>query len=312
MVSMIVTLTGPNSLLLKQELKKMTNAFVEEHGDIALENIEGDEASVERVKEALTSVPFLASKKMVVLKVPSTNKQFLEASEGLIMGLPETTDLVIVEPKLDKRLQYYKLLKKVTDFKEFTDLDINGLVNWSVEEAKAKGGSLSSSNARYLVERVGQSQQLLSNEIDKLVIYDPEVTKQTIDLLTDAAPQSTIFELIDSAFSGNTRKTMRLYEEQRSQKVEPQNIIAMLAWQLNVVAIIKAAGDRSTDEIAREAKVNPFVVRKSSSIARRLTLAELKEHISSLAELDIKSKRVSIDIDEALQHYLLKLSASSN
>src|SRR3546814_19438404 len=65
------------------------------------------------------------------------------------------------------------------------------------------------------------------------------------DLLT---PQSTIFELLDAALSGNTRRALELYEEQRSMKVEPQQIIAMLAWQLHVLAVVKAAGERRSEE----------------------------------------------------------------
>jgi DNA polymerase III delta subunit len=82
----------------------------------------------------------------------------------------------------------------------------------------------------------------------------------------------------------------------------------MLAWQLHVLAIIKTAGDRSTDDIAREAKLNPFVVRKSQSIARNLSLSELKKLIADLLNIDLKTKRSNLDPDEALQHYLLKLA----
>src|ERR1019366_2659691 len=98
------------------------------------------------------------------------------------------------EPKLDKRLSYYKTLKKQTDFREYTELDTNGLVRWSVEYAKGNGGSLNVSNAQFLVDRAGISQQLLQNEIDKLISYDSKVTKQTIELLTERLPQGTIFE----------------------------------------------------------------------------------------------------------------------
>jgi len=305
---MIMTLTGANTLLWRRELKQVTDSFIDEQGDLALEKIDGEEASFERIQEALTSAPFLASKKMVVLRTPSANKQFSEGAESLFKGMPESTELVIVEPKLDKRLAYYKLLKKETDFKEFTELDVQGLANWLAATAKQKGGSLNLGDARYLVERVGQNQQMLSNELDKLLTYDSNINRTSIDLLTDSAPQSTIFELIEAAFSGNTKRALKLYTEQRALKVEPQQIISMLSWQLNVIAVLKTAGDRSIDEIAREAKLNPFVLRKSSSIANKLSLADLKEQVSSLNQIDLRSKRTNLDLDEALQHYLLKLS----
>jgi DNA polymerase-3 subunit delta len=303
----VVTSTGENSFLLQQELSKIVEAFVAEQGDLALERIDGEEAEYEKIREALTSLPFLADKKLVVLRAPSKNKTFVEKFEQLASEIPETTDVILVEPKLDKRLSYYKFLKKNTDFREFSELDPNGLARWLTEAAKGQGGSLNSNDARYLVERVGASQQLLSNELDKLLLYDSKISRATIDLLTDPAPQSTIFQLLEAAFAGNTKRAMSLYAEQRALKVEPPQIVAMLTWQLHVLAIIKTAKDKSADEIAREAKLNPFVVRKSQGIARDLSLAELKTLISRLLEIDVASKSTNLDPDEALRHYLLTL-----
>ncbi len=306
---MIVTLTGENSFALQQELQQLVGAFVSEHGDLALERLDGEAVDADRISEALTSLPFLADKKMVVLRGLGTNKQLYEQAEQLFSDISETTDVIIVEPKLDKRIAYYKFLKKQTDFHEFPELDQYGLANWLVDEAKARDGSISSSDARYLVERVGASQQLLSNELEKLLLHDPKITRQTIDLLTDAAPQSTIFQLLEAAFAGNRRQALKLYAEQRTQSVEPIQIIAMLGWQLHVLAVIKTAGDRSADTIAKEAKINPFVVRKSQAIARNLTLARLKKLVNDLLKIDTQAKSTNIDTDEALQHYLLTISS---
>jgi len=305
---MVATLTGENTFALQQELRKLVDAFVREHGDIALERLDGEEADYVRIQEALTSAPFLASKKMVVLRSASANKKYVEEAEILLKDVPETTDVIIVELKLDKRTSYYKFLKKSTEFKEFTALDTNGLAAWLVRSAKEGGGELSSNDARYLVERVGDNQQLLANELEKLLIHDTKISRESIDELTEATPQSTIFELLEAAFAGNNKRTLQLYEEQRALKVEPPQIVAMLAWQLHVLTVIKTAGDRSPAEVAKEAKLSPFVVQKSANIARKMSLVELKRLVADLLKIDVRSKRESIDPDEALQHYLLSMS----
>ncbi len=91
-------------------------------------------------------------------------------------------------------------------------------------------------------------------------------------------------------------------------KVEPIQIIAMISWQLNVLAIVKTAGDRSSQAIAKEAKINPYVVTKSQGIARKLSLAQLKTLVKDLLDIDAKSKSTNLDTDEALQHYIVKLA----
>lgn len=307
---MVVTITGANDLQRKAALDTLVSQFVVDNGDMALERIDGEEISAERMRESIQSMPFLSSRKMVLLREPGKQKAFAEAISEVLADIPESTELIIYEPKLDKRGTYYKALKKLTDFKEFGELDAGGLARWMVEYAVGQGGSISLADATYLVNRLGLNQQLLRSELDKLLAYDSQITRKTIDLLTEPLPQSTVFELLDAAFAGNTQRAFELYREQRALKVEPQAIIAMLAWQLHIVATVKAAGSMPAEQIASSAKLNPFVIRKSQSIARKLTLARIKELVSELLALDMQLKRSAIDADEALQLYLMRLATN--
>ena len=126
---MIRTLTGANTFLLKRELDAAVAAFLVEHGDLALERIDGQEAELAKIQEAITSLPFLANKKMVVLRAPGANKDFAEKVAQLLSDVPETTDVIIVEPKVDKRSSYYKFLKSKTAFQEFNELDQSALAS---------------------------------------------------------------------------------------------------------------------------------------------------------------------------------------
>jgi DNA polymerase-3 subunit delta len=305
---MITILTGRNSFMLQQELQRIINKFVSQHTDMGLERLDGEEVEYDRIREGLQSLPFLASKKLVVLRDGSANKQFLENAEKLLKDIPESTDLVIVEPKIDKRLSYFKLLKKIGDFKEFNELDGNGLTHWLVDQAKSRGGVMTISDANLLVDRIVINQQLLANELEKLLLYNPKINKESILLLTDKTPQSSIFDLLDAALNGKTELALELYIEQRQQKVEPAQIMALLAWQLHVLALIKTAGNRDTNDIASEAKINPYVVRKSTAIADKLSYDDLKKLISYVRELDHRLKSESIDPDEALTNLFIQMS----
>lgn len=306
---MIVTLTGDDSYAMQAELKSIVASFVDSFGDMALERLEGGEASYAQIQAAVQSIPFLSDRKLLVLREPSANKQFIENAEALVSNLPETTDLVIVEPKLDKRSVYYKFLKQATDYREQGKLEDKDLAAWLAETAKDQGGSLSTADARFLIERIGSDRPRLANELEKLLLYDPQVTRQTVELLTEAEPQSSIFDLLAAAFAGNMKQALALYRDQREQRIEPPRIIAMLTWQLWVLAVVKAAGNKPVEAIAREAKLNPYVVQKSQRIARELSMLQLRGLVLELLAIDARSKRESIDIDEALQNYFLTLAS---
>lgn len=303
-----MTLTGENDVLRQEALRRLTDDFVAEHGDMALERLDGEEASFERMLGSVQSLPFLAPRKLVVLRKPSANKEFLEKFDAFLEGIAETNDAILVEPKLDKRLSYYKTLKKRTEFKDFAVLDGNALVQFLIAYAKEQSGVVSGSDAHLLIDRVGTNQLNLQHELDKLLAYNSHINRTSIELLTDRTPQSSIFELLDAAFSGNSRRAMRLYKEQRALKVEPQQIIAMLVWQLYILSLVKTGVKQSNDQIAKEAKISPFTVRKTQNLARNISLKQLKKYVSELRTFDVRLKSEGLLADEVVQYYLLSLA----
>jgi DNA polymerase-3 subunit delta len=304
---MTITLSGANDYRISEELRKLLSNFISVHGDMAVEKLFADEADYQKIYDALTSLPFLSDKKMVILWDPSANKQFVEKAEYLIENIADSTDVVFVERKIDKRLSLYKLLKKQTDYREFPELDENQLASWLVEQAKTQKAQISVSDARFLVERLGTNQQMLSSELNKVALYDKNITKKSIEINTEAIPQSSIFELLDSVFSGDSKRALTLYREQRALQVEPIQIISMLVWQFQIVALIKASKGLTSDQIARESKNSPYTVAKTMRIASKISLTQLRRMIHDLLELDVKRKTQKIDDDEALQHYILSI-----
>jgi len=61
---------------------------------------------------------------MIILNSPSENKSLNDNIEKLLESVSDTTDLIIVEPKFDKRLSLLlKPSKKKAEVKEFLDLN---------------------------------------------------------------------------------------------------------------------------------------------------------------------------------------------
>jgi len=304
---MIVSLVGDNSYALRRRLDELTAKFVAEHGELALERIDGEETEGRAILDAVASLPFLAQRKMVTVRGLANNKIASEHIEQIISSIGETTDLIFYEPQVDKRTSYYKTLKAKTKFEEFSELDELGLTKWLVTEAEKQGGKLDTSDAKYMVERLGIDQLMLESELTKLITYESQITPENIELLTDPAPRSRVFDLLDAAFGGHKARALKLYEEQRAQKVEPQAILAMIAWQLQALAIVKAAGSRSSAEIARDTKLNPFVVRKTMAMAKKIDDKTLQTMVSDALEIDYRSKTTAIELDEALKTYIVTL-----
>jgi DNA polymerase III delta subunit len=304
---MVITLAGNNSFLMHRRLTELVSKFTSKHSDLALERIDAEEVEAQVILDALNNLPFLATRKMVVVRGLGQNRQATEHVEQIIDSAGEDTDLILYEPLTDKRTAYFKTLKSKTQLEEFNDLDTHGLAKWLAEEAKKRAGSISQGDASYLVERAGTDQALLSNELDKLITYSPNVTRETINLLVDSQPQSKVFDLLDAAFSGKKSRALELYEEQRAQKVEPQAILALITWQLQLLALTKYADGKSAAAIAKDVGMNPYPISKAANLSHKLDEEKFKNMVDFAFEIDVKSKTTPLDLDEALKTYITTL-----
>ena len=298
---MIMTQSGANSLMLTRSVREQTDAFIKSIGDFGLERLNAADTAYAQIYEAVQAMPFLSDRRMVVIDNPTSNKELSENIQKLLDAVQDTTDVIFVEAKFDKRSVLYKTLKKHSEFVEHAELDEQSLIRWVALFAKEQGGELGASDARLLVQRIGMNQLKISHEVEKLLSYSNHITRESILLLTEPTPQSTVFDLLDAALSGQTAKAESLYREQRRLKVEPHAILALLGWQLHILAVVKAGTGKSPDDIARTAKLNPFVVRKSAGLAKSINATSLKALIARTLALDIQLKSQTIDADEAIQ-----------
>lgn len=304
---MIITLAGNNHFGLKKRLDELIDTFTQEHGQLALNRMDGEESEIQDILEAVSSLPFLAKQKMLVLRSLSANKLASEQVEQIINSLDEATQLILYEPTLDKRTSYFKVLKKSTQLEEYSELEPHELAKWLASEAKNQDGQLSLSDANHLIERVGPDQTLLNSELNKLLTYNPTISRENIELLSEPAPQSRIFDLLDAAFRGEKDQALKLYAQQRAQKVEPQAILAMIAWQLQLMAYGKYSSGRSPADISKDTGLNSYPITKAQNLAARLPETKFKEMVEDALEIDYLGKTSAIDMDEALKTYIVSL-----
>ena|SRR3989344_828358 len=305
---MITVLAGSNWFALKDELDKLVQDFREKHGDLAIERIHAPDTNIAEILTSLGGVSLFTADKMVILTEVSGNKDVADKLDKILESVSERTSLIIVEKVLDKRSVYYKSLKKLNNFQEFNELSENALVQWAIEYVSKSGGKINAMAVLYLIERVGSSQTMIERELAKLVLYDKNISRENIDDLTEAAPSSTVFNLVESAFSGNVKGALKIYEEQRILRKEPQAIYGMLVWQMHMVAVCAAAGSKSVQEISTETGLNSYSLGKAQIVARRMGAAKVQEFLKLLRDIEITSKSQTYDFDEALKYAITSLA----
>jgi DNA polymerase-3 subunit delta len=269
---MIYFYYGENIQERDSAINELTSNFISTHGDMAVDIIETESSDYASIIDSVTTTPFLSTKRMVVVRYLSSDKELSSKIEDLLSRVADSTDLLIIESSIDNRSIYAKTLKAKSDIvRNFESLDSNATVNWVQNYVTSKEGQISYKDANFIVDRLGLNQLQLKNELNKLLLINKNITEGLIDDVTPITPQSSVFAMLDYLMQGNVGKASSLYYEQRAQGVDPQNLLSMIAWQLHILAIITASGKgKSADEIAKRSKLNVFVVRKNMSIANKI------------------------------------------
>jgi len=305
---MIHSFFGNNKFEKDEQINTLVTDFKKHYSDLAITRFNGEEMDKESLVDALSTTPFLTEKKMVIIRQIGSNKEVSNEILEILKMTSETTELVLIENSFDSKLPLHTFLKKHSAFSNNKELDERQLAQWVQGYAKTAGAKLSPSNAVFLVDRIGRNQLIVAQEVDKLVLFNNEITKESIENLVEFTPHSLIFAMLDAALSGNLDRMLSYYEEQKMQGTEPLAILGMISWQLHNLALVQAAEGLSVDEIAKRTNLKPYPIQKNQTSLRSISRSMLLTYIDKAIEVEKKIKTSSVDRDDAVRNLLISFA----
>ena len=304
---MIRLIYGDNDFALSEERRKVVSVFLEKHDRFGYELIDTAESDAAQLVDALLQLPFLAEKKLVVLLNVFSAKKALEFVTENIENIADGVEVLIVEPRPDKRTKLFKLLQSQQAVTEFSTVSPVALARWVLEYAAKLGAQIQNGVAEELIQRVGPSQMMLAREIEKLAVHGM-ISADMIQEQTQKHLSGSVFDLLSALFARRADVALDQYETLLKMKTDPNEILSLISWQLHVFAVVLYATEKTTDHIAKEAKLHPFVVSKAVSVARSLGRDRLQKalNLSVAAELNIKTRGASSE--DTVRVLLLEIS----
>jgi DNA polymerase-3 subunit delta len=308
---MVQLLCGENVFAVEHALHVYVADFLRVHDSFGLERVDGSAMEASQLDGVLLQVPFLSEKRLVIIRSPFAVKALQDRLVELLPALSDTADVLLVEPKPDKRTSLYKKLSASGQVVEFTTPKGKDLTHWLVAYAKERGSALNSKDAEYLIRRVGVHTQQLASEIDKLSIAGDVINQASIDALTDEALSETVFSMLDQVFTSGRARALSTLHALYKDSVEPQEIMGMLAWQLHVFLLVKFALIKGGDT-AKETGLHPFVAGKARDIVSRMTLEQLRQALDCALRADEAIKTSPVHAGDAVELLIVELSTISS
>ena len=295
-----------NPYRIKQAKDALLAKFLDNYGDLAVEQIDASKIDQDRLMQLIVTLPFLVSEKLIIIRELSHNKDLVEPFLDNIEQIPDTNHVLVIETNLDNRSKFAKQLKSnaALNAKKFDELSENDLAKWAMDVASEQGASLNKNAAVYLIERVGKDQLQLQQELRKLRLYTENIDKQAIEELTEPTLEGNVFNLTDALAHGDYAMSLQIYQQLRRAKLDAVYVFTMISWQLQNIAMVKAIGDQNSSQLS----ISPYVLRKTQPISRRLSNQKIKQALKLTLDTDIKLKTKSINPDQIVQNLLIKLA----
>jgi DNA polymerase-3 subunit delta len=288
--------------------------------------LDGRSLSIDALTNAVSAMPFLAARRLVIVTNPLTklnSSTLREKFLSLLERIPPTTALVLVEYRLlteerDRRFGKTHWLEgwaqRAGDralMRTFSPPRGESMIRWILERAKTLGGQFTPEAAEWLASQVGDEPRLLDQEILKILTYvdfKRPVEPDDVEHLTPFSRQGDIFAMVDALANRRVRdaQTMlhRLLEEQ-----EVLSIFGMVVRQFRLLLLAREVLDKGGREadIVREIKISPFVAGKLVPQAHRFTQKTLEKIYRRLLEMDEAAKTSQTEADLSLDMLLVSL-----
>ena len=260
----------------------------------------GRDVTVKDVIDLSRCYPMMGNYQVVIVKEAQYLNQ-IENFEPYIVSPLETTILIIAHKhkKVDKRKSFYKKMKasKSTVVFESEKLKDHVIPKWIQSEITALGFSITPIALMLMSEYLGNDLGKITNELDKLVINldkNSKITEVEIEENIGISKDYNLFELQNALAERNQLKAYRIIQYFESNpKDHPLQMISVVLHNYFIkIFLYHQLRKMDQNKIASELGVPPFFVKDYSKAANSFSTQKVKQIISNIRTLDLKSKGV--------------------
>lgn len=302
---MIVLLCGENDFDLRAELARLKGNF-----DGSAERFDASTLTNEQLADIFAGQSLFALKRLVIIDTPSANSSLWHDLPTWAARLSDDTELILVEPKPDKRTTTFKWLKKETDVREFVPLearDTGRALTWLAAYARGKGVDLSKQQLTYLIDRAGVDQAELAQAVDKLQLVET-IDQNWIDAVVQPSLSHNVFMLFKTVLDGNAARLGSMIASLR-QTEDPYRLFGLVTSQLLQLALL-VYSDGNVAKVANDTNAkSSFPLQKMAPHARTMTRGQVAQAVRLMADADTRLKSSDADPWLVLESTLVRMAS---
>ena len=280
-----------------------------------------DAPQTDAIIAACETLPFMADKRLIIVREHPALTGRADADERLIAYIPQVPESAVVvflcRGKADARKKLYTAIKKangVVSFAPLTDAELNA---WIVKTFAGLGKTVSPQTASVLSFTVGSDTALLRREIEKLAALAGDrdtVTEEDVHAVATRSVECTVFEMVDAVVAGQQGKAFGLLRDMLTTGSDRLGILAMLLRQFRLMQHIKIMQFEklSPGDIKQRLGIAPFAAERCMRQASGYSGGQVKKAVQICLNTEYMVKSGGYNQEGALESAMLQIFALKN
>jgi len=299
---MIIAFFGKNYFFTRRKLKEAIKNYSKKHSSgLNLIKFSKEDLSIQKLKDFFDTVSMFDEKRCAIVENISEDKAlFQETIEYIKTSKLKDNDdniLIISEETAPDKKDFKWLCEKPTLLYESKELSRPELLRWIQKEFESLDSMIENDAAAFLADSCSNEIFRISQEIEKLSLYKKNITKKDVIELVSHNIQSDIFKAIEALAKKDKKTAIDIFYKEIQNGKNISYLISMIAFQFRNMIKTKDLLEKgeSQAQIAKKAKMHPFVVKKSVEASKSYSTSDLKHIYLKLLEADRKTKFSRLD-----------------
>lgn len=338
---MLYLLFGKDEFACEEALKELERGRWSDPslGDLNRTVLDGRRITIAELRHHCDAIPFLADRRLVIVEnliarvdgkkrsrpqpiaspessqetEPDNIKSLADGLLAYFPNLPETTDLVLIDPGLEGRnsrvARWARSKGNQAIVKEFSKKRGGELNEWIRKRVNAAGGNIERNAIAALTHSIGDDLRALASEIDKLVLFVDEGKTITVDdvrRLVTHSREANIFHIVDAIGNRDWKTGVTELRGLIQEGAHPLYVLSMIQRQYCLIVQAHAlAGERLPPrEFSRRLGIHEYPAKKVQAQAKRYTGSQLVEIYDRLLATDLAIKTGQIDGELAIELFI--------
>jgi len=302
---MIIFFYGPDSFRINKKVQEIIDKYrIKYRSGLNLKIIDENNVEEMDIRSIFSLKSMFKEKKLIILKNLLKNQEvqqiIFDKSKAIISSDGDIVFLIIegeLKERNEKIIDFLKENSKSQEFKLLTRVELKGVI---LKILKNNSFDFEQGVLERLAEYIGNDLWRLDSEIKKIMLFKQEekrINLEDIEILVRPNLETNIFQTIDQLAKGDKKQFLNLIHSHLNQGDEPMYLFSMIVFQLRNLLIIKELlkYPNQKEIVLKSLKINPFVLRKITSLSHILSKEKLKDLYQRIFQIDSKIKTGEIE-----------------